>query len=165
MSRKNYASERMRSLPKLLALLLAFFSLAVNAQDRSSSRTQQKLSAQDLSKSLVKCIDAPQLQKYYRTGGNVINVVQHPIQFPVELKLSPLGNKVNYIADPRTSSKLDSYLIVRDIQSKGNEVKVNANYFYGRNGNAYQLIMVSLIMEKSGQEWVIKNVNIKGNTL
>jgi hypothetical protein len=129
-------------------------------------------SQSDLAQVLQKCIDLPELQQYYplNSDGSIkpLYIMQYPISFSSDQVIEKAGGMVKFMTKSDIAeNKVESYFMFRSLNINQNAADVNYNYFYSYNYTSKQFKMLSVILElqKTGPQWKIINVTMKGDIL
>lgn len=156
--------ETFKSTILFIMLVFAFYSKTF-AQDNTFG-----LSKNELTEVIQKCIDLPELQKYYPSDSDgslkQLNILKYPLLIPSELALTKGGKPVNFIPQSTIAGvNVQAYSRYRAIENTGNTLKVNFNYFYKDGSQSEKTLFILIEFQKSGSNWNIINSSIKGDTL
>jgi hypothetical protein len=124
---------------------------------------------EDQTQILKKIIELPDLQKYYpvSSDGKVkqVTIQQHPVSFPSDLSLSSANTRVVFEQMAQSSaSNTSAFFKFRSIETSQNTSKVFCHYFYNYDytTNKSKIVEVRAELQKSGSDWKIVTVNVKG---
>jgi hypothetical protein len=158
----------------ILLLVLGGISSSRLAAQTSPLKTAENfgLTPSELQSIVQKCLDIPELQKYYPTDGQKnlksVNIVQQPLQLPTGMKLAKGGKPVNLIAISRSQFShlsANAYSMFRSIEVSGSTASVRFNYFYRDTNQARRTVFVTLNLHNSTKGWDVVNSTVKEGAL
>jgi len=130
-----------------------------------TTRTVMAQSRQDQTQILQKCIELPELQKYFplEADGNLKPLVinyWHPVPFPTDLTLSQNGKNILFRSMPMESGKYsEAYFLFNKFEILQGSSVVKFEYRYD-NLIQPKVIQVALGFIKSGEAWEISTKKV-----
>ncbi|HBB92397.1 MAG: hypothetical protein A2X22_10250 [Bacteroidetes bacterium GWF2_49_14] len=120
---------------------------------------------------LQKCMDIPDLQKYYPPSVNdkksPIYIVQYPVAFPEGIVLTKNGSEVKFITISQLAENpVQEYFMFRSLNSGPDSTTAVINYFYDCNSalKQFKMLTINVDLEKAGKRWNVSQAILKGDT-
>ena len=119
-----------------------------------------KMSAQtdkDTAAVLLKCIDLPELQKFYpeESDGSLkpICIMQYPVAFSLQQDLNFKGKKALFLTRPMIyEKKIKSFFLFHNLEIIDNKANVTFEFDYYSNSNL-NVIKLNAVLLKTGDIW------------
>lgn len=145
----------------LLLFLLAIFT--ANAWSQTPH---------DQASILKKCIELPELQKFYPKGNDGIRkpivIIGYPVSFSEYVQEQmDITNTLFYTRDKLTQLEKPAHFAFRQFSYDSVKATIRGNYFFSNNDSnkIYSTVFFNIDFKKSGAEWLIINSLIKEETL
>jgi hypothetical protein len=118
----------------------------------------------DSAKVLQKCIDLPELQQHYPIGKDgcqtQIHIMLYPTNFPKDIEVSKFGKSVVFMKRPEIyDNRVEGFFLFKVFMVTQNTANVTFDYYYDYQTDQ-KVVMVNLVLLKSGEEWEISDSKI-----
>ena len=120
----------------------------------------------DMTVILQKCIDLPELQKYYPVDNAGIPeqlcILQHGVSFPINIKVSKFGKPILFMDKKQLHDNEDtSYLLFWTFKTDQNFAQVDFTYHFISADNLPQRQKVNLELQKTNETWTVSKTKIE----